>query len=115
VRQCETDGRAQTGERDEHMAFPPMAIGGLWGREEMRVDVVLPPLGEDAPDEARVSFWFCDVGATVQEGDDLLEMVTDKASFTVPSPAGGTLVEAAAREGETIKVGQRLGAIETGE
>ena len=79
----------------------------------MRVDVLLPPLGEDAPDEARVSFWFSDVGATVTEGDDLLEMVTDKASFTVPAPASGTLVETAAGEGQTIKVGQRLGAIET--
>ncbi len=80
----------------------------------MRVEVVLPPLGNNAPDEARVSFWFADVGAAVAEGDDLLEMVTDKASFTVPAPAAGTLVEAAVGENDTVKVGQRIGVIETG-
>lgn len=78
----------------------------------MKVDVVLPELGEDAPDEARVSFWFADVGEAVAEGDDLIEMVTDKASFTVPAPAGGTIVEADVGEGDLVKVGQRIGVIE---
>jgi len=79
----------------------------------MRTDVVLPELGEDAPDEARVSFWFVDAGEAVKEGDDLIEMVTDKASFTVPSPAAGTLVEQTAGEGDTVKVGQVIGIIDT--
>ena len=78
----------------------------------MRVDVVLPVLGEDGPDEARVSFWFHEVGETVSEGEDLIEMVTDKASFTVPAPASGTLVAAAVAEGDTVAVGQSMGAIE---
>ncbi len=78
----------------------------------MRVEVLLPSLGEDGPDQARVSFWYHEVGETVTEGEDLVEMVTDKASFTVPAPASGRLVETAVGEGETVQVGQRMGAIE---
>jgi len=92
----------------------PGKAGGANGRggSGVRVEVVLPVLGEDGPDEARVSFWFHEVGETVEEGEDLVEMVTDKASFTVPAPAGGRLVEAAVGEGDTAVVGQRLGTIE---
>ena len=78
----------------------------------MLVDVVLPPLGEDGPEEARVSFWFHEVGEKVTEGEDLVEMLTDKASFTVPAPATGRLAETLAGEGETVKVGKRMGTIE---
>ena len=79
----------------------------------MQVEVVLPPLGEDGPGEAKVSFWFHDVGQTVNEGEDLVEMVTDKASFTVPAPAAGRLVETAVGEGDVVTVGRRIGVIET--
>lgn len=70
------------------------------------VEVTLPDLGPDAGDEAQVSFWFFDVGETVEkDDDDLLEMITDKATFNVPCPASGTLVELRADEGDTVKVG----------
>ena len=81
----------------------------------MLVEVILPSLGEDGPDQAKISFWFHEVGEEVKEGEDLVEVLTDKASFTVPAPASGRLVEANAGEGETVRVGQRLGAIETGD
>ena len=41
----------------------------------MASEVKLPPLGEDAPDEAEVSFWYLEEGETVEEGQDLVEMV----------------------------------------
>ena len=64
------------------------------------VDVTLPDLGPDAGDEAQVSFWYFDVGEAVKkENDDLLEMITDKATFNVPCPVSGTLVELRADEG----------------
>ena len=71
-------------------------------------DVPLPELGEDAGDEARVSFWYVDVGETVGEGDDLVQMLTDKATFDVPSPAAGRLLGQAAEEDQMVKVGQVL-------
>lgn len=78
----------------------------------MQVEVALPDLGEDAGNEATVSFWYVDEGGAVKEGDDLVEMVTDKATFNVPSPATGTLLEQFTGEGDVVTVGARMGVIE---
>ena len=78
----------------------------------MRVEVYLPELGEDAGDKASVSFWYADVDETIGEGDDLVEMVTDKATFNVPCPASGVLLEISAKEGASVKVGDLLGVLE---
>jgi pyruvate/2-oxoglutarate dehydrogenase complex dihydrolipoamide acyltransferase (E2) component len=72
------------------------------------VDVKLPSLGDDAGDEARVSFWYVDVGEDVEEGDDLLQMLTDKATFDVPSPASGKVTALLVDEDQQVKVGQVL-------
>lgn len=79
----------------------------------MRLEVRLPPLGEDAPDKARLSFWYCEVGEKVEKGQDLVEMVTDKATFNVPSPASGRLVQVLAKQEDTIQVGQVMAILET--
>jgi pyruvate/2-oxoglutarate dehydrogenase complex dihydrolipoamide acyltransferase (E2) component len=76
------------------------------------VDVKLPNLGDDAGDEARVSFWHVDVGDSVREGADLVQMLTDKAVFDVPSPATGRVVESLAAEDQTVKVGGLLCRLE---
>jgi len=73
----------------------------------------LPDLGEDAPDEAQVSFWYVEEGEQVQEGQDLVEMVTDKAAFAVPSPVAGTVKQILIAEGQTAKVGQAMAIIES--
>ncbi len=74
-------------------------------------DVILPELGEDVA-EAVVSFWHCEKGDQVEKGDDLVEMVTEKATFNVPAPASGTLTEIYLSEGQTAKVGEAIAAIE---
>ena len=78
----------------------------------MAYEVKLPDLGEDAPEEAKVSFWYADAGDPVAEGDDLVEMVTDKASFSVPCPVSGTVKKVMAAEGEIVKVGQVIAVVE---
>jgi pyruvate/2-oxoglutarate dehydrogenase complex dihydrolipoamide acyltransferase (E2) component len=77
-------------------------------------DVKLPDLGEDAGDVATVAFWYVDPGETVEEGDELLQMLTDKATFDVPSPVSGEIKEVLAEEDQEIEVGQVLCRIETG-
>ena len=72
------------------------------------LEVNLPELGEDAGDEARVSFWYVDPGEEVEEGDDLVQMLTDKATFDVPSPAAGKVAELVAHEDQTVRVGGLL-------
>ena len=79
------------------------------------VEVVLPELGADAGDEAEVSFWYFDVGDAVERDDDLVEMITDKATFNVPSPVSGTLLELVADEGDTVKEGDVICLVESQE
>jgi pyruvate dehydrogenase E2 component (dihydrolipoamide acetyltransferase) len=74
--------------------------------------LVLPDLGEDSGDEAIVSLWHFEEGDEIYEGDDLVEMTTDKATFNLPSPITGILVEIIADEGETVIVGEELAILE---
>ena len=78
------------------------------------IDVPLPDLGEDAGDEARVAFWYVDVDEELKEGDDLVQMLTDKATFDIPSPAAGKVVELLADEDQTVKVGEVLCRLQVG-
>jgi len=78
-------------------------------------DVKLPDLGEDAGDVAMVAFWYVDPGETVEEGDELVQMLTDKATFDVPSPLAGAVVELVAAEDHEVHVGEVLCRIDTGD
>jgi len=75
-------------------------------------DVKLPPLGENAGDEARLSFWYVEAGETVEKEDELVQMITDKATFDVPSPVRGKVVERVADEDAEVRVGEVLCRIE---
>ncbi|MDD5496207.1 MAG: lipoyl domain-containing protein [Candidatus Omnitrophica bacterium] len=74
-------------------------------------NVVLPPLAEGV-DKANVSYWHRSIGDAVKEGEDLVELVTDKATFNMPSPLSGKLKEILVNDGEEAKVGQVLATIE---
>lgn len=75
------------------------------------VKVVLPELGEGI-DKAVVSYWYFQEGDEVNEKDDLVELSTDKATFNLPSPAKGRLIEITIKEGDTARVGEALAVIE---
>ncbi len=77
------------------------------------MEFVLPDLGDDAPEAAKVTFWYKSVGDAVEEGEDLVEMMTDKATFNVPSPAAGKLTEIRVAEDGEAGAGDVLGVIET--
>ena len=93
------------------------AFASATTRRETRMlwEVVMPPLGEDAGDECKVSFWHVEVGEAVRKDDSLVEMTTDKAVFDVPAPHTGTLAEVFAGEDDAVKVGQKIAVIETAE
>ncbi|MFH1888870.1 MAG: biotin/lipoyl-containing protein [Candidatus Omnitrophota bacterium] len=73
--------------------------------------VVLPELGEGIT-KATVSYWYFKEGEKVNEKDDLVELTTDKATFNLPSPCSGVILEAYFHEGDTVNVGETLVAIE---
>jgi pyruvate/2-oxoglutarate dehydrogenase complex dihydrolipoamide acyltransferase (E2) component len=73
-------------------------------------DIVMPPLAEGV-DKANISYWYKQIGETIKEGEDLVELVTDKATFNMPSPATGIVKEILVSEGEAAKVGQVIAKI----
>lgn len=73
--------------------------------------VYLPELGEGI-EKATVSFWYCKEGQEVKEGEDLVEVATDKATFNVPCPATGVLAEILVQEGDSVNLGEPLAVIE---
>lgn len=75
------------------------------------VKVLLPELGEGI-EKATVSYWYFKLGETVHEKDDLVELVTDKATFNLPSPCSGRLTEIFFQEGDAANVGEALAIIE---
>ena len=73
--------------------------------------IILPKLGEGI-EEAVVSLWNFSEGQTVNKGDDVVELTTDKATFNVPSSASGVIKKILYREGDTVKVGDTLAELE---
>lgn len=73
--------------------------------------VYLPELGEGI-EKATVSYWYFQIGQEVKEGEDLVELATDKATFNVPSPTTGILSEILVEEGASLNVGEVLAIIE---
>ena len=74
-------------------------------------DIKLPPLAEGV-DKASISYWFKQPGDMVKEGEDLVELVTEKAAFSMPSPAAGKIKELLVGEGDSALVGQSIAVIE---
>ena len=74
----------------------------------MRVDIVLPELGA-VP--VVLSSWFADPGDQVFEGDRLVEVLVGGATFDVPAPATGCLLEKRALPRDPLSPGQVLGVM----
>jgi pyruvate dehydrogenase E2 component (dihydrolipoamide acetyltransferase) len=53
-------------------------------------------------------------GATVSEGQPVMELETDKAVIEVPSSVSGTVADIHVKEGEKVKVGQLIFTLKTG-
>lgn len=71
----------------------------------------LPDLGEGIH-EGEVLKWHVKPGDVIAEDAPLVEVETDKAAVTIPSPKGGRVVEVRAKEGDTVRVGQVLVVME---
>ena len=77
-------------------------------REEFR----LPSLGMNM-EEAEVVEWLVDVGEEVAEGQEIVNVATDKVEQGLPSPYTGTIAVVHAADGDTVTVGALLATIET--
>lgn len=71
----------------------------------------LPDLGEGIH-EGEILKWHAQVGETVKEDAPLVDIETDKAAVTIPSPRGGKIVSLAGNVGDTVEVGQVIVVID---
>lgn len=53
-------------------------------------------------EEATVQNWFYEEGDSVEEGEDLVEILTENGVITIQSPVAGVLAEVYYDEGETV-------------
>src|SRR5438270_14091239 len=53
-------------------------------------------------------------GATIAEGQAVMELETDKAVVEVPSSESGTIKDVLVKQGEKIKVGQVIFTVDNG-
>ena len=73
----------------------------------------LPELGENVHQGDLVRLMIAP-GATIAEGQAVMELETDKAVVEVPSSVSGTIKDVLVKQGEKIKVGQVIFTVENG-
>jgi 2-oxoglutarate dehydrogenase E1 component len=77
------------------------------------LEIVMPEMGESVT-EGTVLEWHVSEGDSVEEGDTVVEVSTDKVDAEVPAPASGTITKVLVGPDETIEVGKPLAEMRKG-
>ncbi len=72
----------------------------------------LPDIGEGVV-EGEIVKWLVKAGDVITEDQALVEVMTDKATVTIPSPKAGQVLQTFGNEGDIAKVHESLVVIET--
>lgn len=64
--------------------------------------------------EGEVSKWYVKVGDVVKENQPLVEIITEKVTVELPSPADGTIMKIGPEAGKIAKVGEVIVVIDDG-
>jgi 2-oxoisovalerate dehydrogenase E2 component (dihydrolipoyl transacylase) len=72
-------------------------------------EIVMPDL--EGAEEITVGAWSKKKGDHVDEGETILEALTDKVNAEIPSPVAGTVEELLLKEGDPIKPGQPIARV----
>jgi 2-oxoglutarate dehydrogenase E2 component (dihydrolipoamide succinyltransferase) len=78
----------------------------------MRVDVVMPQMGESIA-EGTITRWIKKPGDRVEQDEPIFEISTDKVDAEIPSPVSGVLAEIKNQEGDTVEVNRVVAVIDT--
>ncbi|MBO1204935.1 MULTISPECIES: dihydrolipoyllysine-residue succinyltransferase [Staphylococcus] len=76
-------------------------------------EVKVPELAESIT-EGTIAEWLKQVGDSVDKGEAILELETDKVNVEVVSEEAGVLQELLANEGDTVEVGQSIAVVGEG-
>lgn len=77
-----------------------------------RFEFKLPDIGEGVV-EGEIVQWLVEVGDTVEEDAPIVEIMTDKATVSIPTPKAGKVVERHGNVGDIFPVGGTLVVLET--
>ncbi len=78
-------------------------------------EIRVPELAESI-EEGTISEWLVNVGDTIEKGDPILELETDKVNVEVNSDHGGVITEIVVEAGEDVEVGDVIARVsENGE
>ncbi|MGC5770947.1 2-oxoglutarate dehydrogenase complex dihydrolipoyllysine-residue succinyltransferase [Paenibacillus pabuli] len=76
-------------------------------------EIKVPAMGESIT-EGTVSRWMVKEGDTVNQGDVLLELETDKVNIEISAEESGVLEKIIRQEGETVEIGETIGTLSAG-
>jgi pyruvate dehydrogenase E2 component (dihydrolipoamide acetyltransferase) len=82
-------------------------------KRRMATEFKLPELGENIESGDLVRLMI-KPGASISEGEPVMELETDKAVVEVPSSVTGTIGEIRVKEGDKLRVGQVIFTVENG-
>jgi 2-oxoisovalerate dehydrogenase E2 component (dihydrolipoyl transacylase) len=77
-----------------------------------RYEFKLPDIGEGIA-EAEIVAWHVKVGDTIEEDQQIADLMTDKATVEMESPVAGKVMELAGEVGDQVPIGSVLAVIET--
>src|SRR3954462_12422223 len=78
---------------------------------QQKVQLLMPEMGESVT-EGTVLEWHVSEGDSVEEGDTMVEVSTDKVDAEVPAPASGTVTKILVQPDEEIQVGKPMAEID---
>jgi len=76
-------------------------------------DIKVPELAESIT-EGTIAKWLKNPGDSVQKGDYLVELETDKVNIEIISDYSGIITEQKFAEGDTVKVGETIAVVNEG-
>lgn len=71
---------------------------------------VTPDLGD--AEKIELIHWYKQIGDSVEVGEEVLELVTDKAAFPMESPKKGKLSQILKTSGSLVQKGESLGVLQ---
>ena len=78
------------------------------------IEVVVPEVSEEI-DQLIVSCWHFEEGDRIEEGEDVVELTTEKATFNISATTPGLLKEIYFEEGDVVSIGDIVATIEEDE
>lgn len=74
------------------------------------IDISVPDIGD--ADSIELVEWHIKKGEQFKKGDELCDLVTDKAAFSLEAPEDGTLVEILIENKSNVNIGQKVARVE---